>query len=160
MKLNKIELINYDKEQHKSIINQIIADDPNHYVKQIAERITKDNGDDFQFDKGYLVKLEEKIIGYVYFSPISNYRLYLEYSILKQERNKGYGKLILEEASNYILENYNIKKIILDIDQSNLASMKTAISCGYNYDDETIMSNNRIEFILDNPYFINKKNTR
>ena len=108
MKLETLELVNYEKEKHESIINQIILDDPNHYVKQIAERIIKDNGDEFQFDKGYLVKLGEIIIGYVYFSPISNYRLYIEYSILKEERKKGYGKLLLEESTNYILENYNI----------------------------------------------------
>lgn len=160
MKLKTLELVNYEKEKHEAIINQIILDDPNHYVKQIAERIIKDNGEEFQFDKGYLVKFKEKIIGYVYFSPISNYRLYIEYSILKEERKKGYGKLLLQESTNYILENYNIKKIVLDIDNSNLASMNTAIACGYNYDEETIMTNGRIEFILDNPYFINKKSTR
>ena len=156
MKLNTLELVPYKKGEHDSIINQIILDDQNHYVKQILERINKDNGQEFQFDKGYLVKLQEKIIGYLYFSPISNYRLYIEYSILKQERKKGYGTLLLEEATNYILDNYNIKQIMLDIDQSNLASMKTALSCGYNYDDETIGMNDRIEFVLDNPYFINK----
>lgn len=157
MKLNTLELVSYKKGEHDSIVNQIILDDKNNYVKQILERINKDNGHEFEFDKGYLVKLQEKIIGYLYFSPISNYRLYIEYSILKQERKKGYGTLLLEEATNYILDNYNIKQIMLDIDKSNLASMKTALACGYNYDDNTIGMNDRIEFVLDNPYFINKR---
>ena len=158
MILEKIELVQYN-ESLKDYAKQLLLDDNNRYVKQVEERLNKDNSNTV-FDRGFLVKLQDKIIGYLYFSPISNYRLYLEYSVLKNERNKGYGKLILNEATNYILENYNIKKIMLDIDKSNLASMNTAISCGYNYDDDTIGMNDRIEFILDNPYFINKKNTR
>lgn len=158
MPLEKIELLQYN-DSLSDYVKQLLIDDNNKYVKQVEERLNKGNSDTV-FDRGFLVKLQDKIIGYIYFSPISNYRLYLEYSVLKSERNKGYGKLILNEATNYILENYNIKQIMLDIDKSNLASMNTAISCGYNYDDDTIGMNNRIEFILDNPYFINKKNTR
>lgn len=158
MILDTLELVQYN-ESLKDYAKQLLLDDNNRYVKQVEERLNKDNSNTV-FDRGFLVKLQDKIIGYLYFSSISNYRLYLEYSVLKNERNKGYGKLILNEATNYILENYNIKQIMLDIDKSNLASMNTAISCGYNYDDDTIGMNDRIEFILDNPYFISKKNTR
>lgn len=158
MILDTIELVQYN-ESLNSYVKQLLIDDNSKYVKQVEERLNKKISNTV-LGNGFLVKLQDKIIGYVYFSPISNYRLYLEYSVLKSERKKGYGKLILNEVTNYVIQNYNIKQIMLDIDRSNLASMNTAISCGYNYDDDTIGMNDRIEFILDNPYFINKKNIR
>ena len=105
MKLDTLELVKYN-ESLSDYAKQLLLDDNNKYVKQVEERLNKSNSDTV-FDRGFLVKLQDKIIGYVYFSPISSYRLYLEYSVLKSERKKGYGKLILNEATNYILENYN-----------------------------------------------------
>ena len=158
MKLESIELINYN-EKYKNILEQINKDNLHHYVKQIDERLLL-NGEsvDFKLDCGYLVKYMDKVIGYVYLSNISNYRMYIEYLILFSERNKGYGHMVLKEITDFILSNYNIKRICLDIDKSNLASMNTALSCGYMYEDDDLIDNSSsIEFSLDNAYFISKK---
>lgn len=158
MKLESIELINYN-EKYKNILEQINKDNLHHYVKQVDERLLL-NGEnvDFKLDCGYLVKYMDKIIGYVYLSNISNYRMYIEYLILFSERNKGYGHMVLKEITDFILSNYNIKRICLDIDKSNLASMNTALSCGYMYEDDDLIDNSSsIEFSLDNAYFISKK---
>lgn len=158
MKLGIFNLINYD-DSYADILNKLNEDDKNHYVKQIDERLILGNHEDeFKLESGYLVELNGKIIGYIYFSSISNYRIYLEYSILKSERRKGYGKLLLSEATDYIFNNYNIRNINLNIDKSNLASMELALSCGYTYDEnELIYNNNSIDFIQTNPYFLDKR---
>ena len=86
MPLEKIELLQYN-DSLSDYVKQLLIDDNNKYVKQVEERLNKGNSDTV-FDRGFLVKLQDKIIGYIYFSPISNYRLYLEYSVLKSERSK------------------------------------------------------------------------
>lgn len=157
MKINHIELITYS-DKYKDVLQSINNDNSNHFVKQIDERLVFGNHtDEFKLNSGYLVKIDDNIVGYVYFSAISNYRMYIEYLILSCYRKKGYGSLLLKESTDYILDNYNIKQICLDIDKSNLASMKTAISCGYMYDDSDLIDNsNSINFSFDNIYYIDK----
>ena len=100
------------------------------------------------------------MIGYVFISKIIKYDIYLEYSILKEYRGKGLGKLLLSEISNYLIDNYNIKSIMLDIDPSNVPSIMTAVSCGYIADDEEYISRNmngKILYRIDNYNYINKR---
>ena len=157
MKLNNIELVPYSDE-YKDVLIKINNDNSNHFVKQIEERLMLGNHtNSFELNSGYLVKIDNNIVGYVYYSAISNFRMYIEYLILSCYRKKGYGSLLLKESTDYILNNYNIKKICLDIDKSNLASMNTAISCGYMYDDDDLINNcSSINFSLDNVYYMNK----
>lgn len=80
--------------------------------------------------------------------------------MLKEYRGKKYEKLILSEVSNYLFENYNIKTISLDIEPSNIASIRTALSCGYIPDEDEYLSRNmngKILYHLDNYNYINKR---
>lgn len=157
MKLETLNLVCYN-DSYFDILNKLKEDDVNHYVKQIDERLILGNHEnEIKLGSGYFVELDSKIIGYIYFSPISNYRMYLEYSILKSERGKGYGTLLLSEATNYIFNNYNIRNINLNINKSNLASMNTALSCGYTYDECDLINNSdNIDFSQSNPFFVCK----
>ena len=105
-------------------------------------------------------KTNDKIIGYIYLSALFNEKLYLEYSIIKEYRNEGLGKLLLAEITEYLCNNYNIKEISLNIDISNLASMNLANSVGYYFDEDTLNKNNadnKQDFSFYNINYINKK---
>ncbi len=55
--------------------------------------------------------------------------LYLNYSLLKEYRNKNIGSKMLEEVTKYLLE--KTKKITLSIREDNDASKKLALKTGY-----------------------------
>ena len=96
----------------------------------------------------------------MFISKCVNDEVYLENSILKEYRGKKYGKLILNDISNYLFQNYNIKCITLDIDPSNIASIKTALSCGYTIDEEEYLDRNmsgKILYRLDNYNYVSKR---
>ena len=74
MKINHIELIPYS-DKYKDILQSINNDNSNHFVKQIDERLVFGNhADEFKLNSGYLVKIDDNIVGYIYFSAISNWR--------------------------------------------------------------------------------------
>ena len=55
---------------------------------------------------------------------------------------------------------YNIKSLVLDIDPSNTPSIRTALSCGYEIDEEEYLKRNmsgKILYRLDNYNYVNKK---
>lgn len=63
-------------------------------------------------------------------------------------------------VSDYLFENYNIKDITLDIDPSNIASVQTALSCGYDLDEEEYLEKGlqgRTLYKKDNIYYCNKR---
>ena len=141
LNLNKIYLETYDKNNnaHEYLIKQFANDSYSSFISMIDSRLRLNSKQKtFPFDTAFIVYLYTgEILGYVFISGVRNDEVYLEYSILKDKRNKGYGKLTLELVTNYLFINYNIKDIALDIDVSNEASMKTTMSCGY-YEDEYV----------------------
>ena len=59
----------------------------------------------------------------------------LQYAICPSLRNKNYGTKILKEVSHYFLAN-GIKCIELDIDKTNIGSIKCAINVGFEKENE------------------------
>lgn len=155
--IDDIYLKCFNKEEDMNILDDINGNSKSNMIHQIEERLlTSKNTNDLIYDNAYLIKLKENIIGYVYLTGKSKQIVYLEYLILKEYRNKGLGKYVVEKITDYIFENStDLKEIRLNIDRSNLPSITLATSLGF-IDDENY-TNDKIDFIKDNPYYINNR---
>ncbi len=106
------------------------------------------------FNKGFFVKDENNLIGYV---DLSNFNkeekaVYIRQAIFKEYRGdnkKRYGTLLLNEITDYIFSNYPMVHYVkARIHHDNLSSMKMAWNCHF--------SNNGEIFSKKNPYIVNK----
>lgn len=164
LKLNNIVLSSYDKDndRHRKVLLEFLGESKSNYIHDIDRRL-KNNYNKKEnniFDRGYLVSLNNNIVGYIFISKIIRDEIFLEYSIIKSYREKKIGKLLLSDVTNYLLDNYNIKSIVLDIEPSNVPSIMTAVSCGYMLDDEEYVQRNmngKILYRMDNFNYINKR---
>lgn len=161
--LNNIKLSSYDdnNSKHKNLLIEFEGESKSKYIQDIGIRLISSNDKKSDiFDKGFIVSMNDKLFGYVFISKKIKDDIFLEYSIIKDCRGKGLGKVLLEEVSDYLMSNYNIKSITLDIDPSNVASVMTALSCGYMEDDEEYLKRNmsgKILYRIDNFNYINKR---
>ncbi len=77
----------------------------------------------------------------------------IQYAVIKSQRGKGYGKILLKKATEYCMQSDN-QKIYLSIDAQNIPSIMTAKSVGYKIDDNfELDSNNRITYSKINPLY-------
>lgn len=160
--LNEIILNTYDNNNkfHKELLDEFRGESHSNFISWIDNRLQLNcHQKSFPFDTGFVVSLANgNLIGYLFISAIRNDEVYLEYSILKDCRAKGYGSFMLQNVTDYLFENYNIRDIALDIDVSNEASMKTAIGCGY-YEEE-YLETGRVTFKNYNFHYIDKRRKR
>lgn len=71
-----------------------------------------------------------------------------------------YGSKIINELSDYLFDNYNIRCVKLDIDPSNINSIKTAESFGFLLDEDEYERRNytgRMVFYKESDCYINKR---
>ena len=79
--------------------------------------------------KNYLVYLKDKVIGTIRYREIGERLFKLErFAILKEYRNQGYGKQVIEFLSNMIIEKYNPCTITLN---AQIQTIKFYQKCGY-----------------------------
>jgi len=110
-----------------------------------------------QYDKFNL------ILGGDHSISIPTQKVFLEYAILKEFRGMGYASNLINEVSNYLFEEYNIRSIRLDIDPSNKKSILAANSCGFFLDEEEYESRNymgKMQFVRESDCYINKRKKR
>lgn len=104
------------------------------------------------FDHGFLVSHNNIFIGYIGIGAYDDIKhsVYLRAAIDKDRRGHSYGKILLEEITEYIFQKYpNVEIICLKIAPDNKASLMTANACGYQWLKDDFYGKN-------NPY-INKK---
>lgn len=164
IELQTLSLTKYDEKynQIKEELENGISSSK--YIHQIKERLENSNKKDKTIYNSAFIVLEEKNpIGYLFISSMINDEVFIEYSILKEYRQKGYGKKVVNEISDYLFENNNIKSIILDIDPSNKNSMLLASSCGFFFDEDDYEERNfvgKMRFIKESNCYINKRRNR
>ena len=163
VELNSVDLYSYDanNDNHKILLGKFIGESKSKYIQDIDIRLISSNDKKSDiFDKGFIASNNNECFGYVFISKIIKDEIFLEISILKEYRGKGFGKILLEEVSEYIMSNYNIRAITLDIDPSNVSSVMTALSCGYLEDEDEYLKRNmngKILYRMDNYNYINKR---
>lgn len=148
---------NSENFSHVSLLNQFNGESKSNFISMIDSRLRLNSkSKSFPFRMAFVVSdFSDDLLGYVFISSIRQDEVYLEYSLLKEQRGKGYGSLLLKEVTNYLFENYNIRNIALDIDVSNEASVNTAIRSGY-YEDEFI-NEKRIIYKSYNLNYVNRR---
>lgn len=86
--------------------------------------------------ESYIIAEKDKLIGYIRLADYddTNNSLELHYAVHPSFRDKGYGKKILTEVSNYILEKYkNVSSIDLYISEFNIGSIRCAQEAGFKF---------------------------
>lgn len=161
IEIEKINIINFNKneDEHLKVYDELVnGESKSNMISLIKERLLRSKEcNDLIFDNAYLIRMDNNIVGYLYLSNKNTNYIYLEMSILKNYRDKKLGSTLLEQITNYIfINNDNLKEIRLSIDKSNPRSMKSALNAGYYYDEDDYM-NEKIDFVCENPYFINRK---
>ena len=136
IKLDTLYLVQFDKNKkdHVLFLKKIIHDDSiknrfNGFINRLNSRTN--NG---ILDKAFFVSNNNCLIGFIDIGALNNEEktVYLREAVDKDKRGNNYGNKILIETSNYIFLNYpNVEKIKLRIAKDNIASIKTAESCGF-----------------------------
>lgn len=163
IKLENIELCVYDinNSKHDDLLNRLEGDSKSPYIHDTKDRIKNFNiKKNFPFDVGFFVRINNELVGYIYISKNISDEVFLESSLFNEYKGKKYGKLILDEVSNYLINEYNLKSLVLDIDPSNNSAIRTAISVGYEIDEEEYIKRGmtgKILYRLDNYNYINKR---
>ena len=162
IKLQTLNLTRYIEQNHKYLKNELEkGTSASSYIHQIGERleISKDNNKTI-CQSAFVILDKEIPIGYLFISKVVNDEVFLECAILKEHRRKGYAKRILNEISEYLFVNHNIRSIRLDIDPSNKSSMLVASSCGFLLDEDDYESRNytgKMEFVRESTCYISKR---
>ncbi len=146
--------------EHKAVLESYQWKSSSKFISMIDEMLIQNRkSKDYPFGMGFVVTLKSgEAVGYLFISSRRNDEVYLEYSILKNKRNCGYGKMCLDLVTQYLFSNYNIRDIALDIDVSNEASMKTALGCGYFEDEDAV--NGKIILKNYNLNYVDKRRKR
>ena len=93
--------------------------------------LIKDDGVGFNPQKSKIVKSGNKVIGYYTVHILLN-RLTLEYTLLKEYRNHGYGNLFVDFVTKMVEDEYpSYEKIYLLINYANEVSRNVAIKNNY-----------------------------
>ena len=96
---------NFDKESDKNILDEINGKSKSNMIHQIEERLlTSRKVESLEFDNAYLIDIANKTVAYIFLSGKSKQVIYFECLVLKDYRNKGVGKYILENMSEYIFD--------------------------------------------------------
>lgn len=160
IELETLSLVKYNKDKYKKQAEELNSGiSSSKYIHQIKERLELSSNNNI-FQNGYIVLEDDTPVGYLYISSKINDEVFLEYSILKEYRNMGYASDLLNETTNYLFNNYNIKSIKLDIDPSNKNSILVALSNGYILDQEEYESRNyigKMKYIKESDYYVSKR---
>lgn len=161
IELETLVLIRYNDDKHSELKSEFLGNSNSKYVQKIDERLELSrNNDKSIYQSAFVVEDNGTSIGYLYISNISNDEVFLECSVLKEFRKQGYGSRILREVSDYLFETHNIRNIRLDIDPSNIGSITTAKSCGFDLDEEEYENRNfigKMQFVKESDCYISKR---
>ena len=135
IKLDTLALLKFDKtnQVHKDYLKELINDE------SITSRfcgllpMLMSSSKDI-FERGYFVMDEDEFIGYIDIGAYNHQErsVYLRGAIVKQARGMGYGKKMLSEVTDHMLENYdNVDYVKLKSATDNTSAINTIESCGF-----------------------------
>lgn len=137
MKLDNfiLEIYNEDNNEHNNIIKILDTDEKSQKylgnTQKLIQIINKRKDIDYLHNNTYIAYYNDRAVGYI--SLTHNKDDYEIISgLLKEERNKHLGSLLLLEFSEKVFEEYkNIDKLTLKINSKNIGSIKCAELVGY-----------------------------
>ena len=116
-KFNFVREINYDHE-----IAEFVTED---IVKLF---IPSEQEEKLTVGPAYIIEDKEECVGFIYFPKYDKEErtVVLNYGVHPDHRNKRYGTKILEEVSEFVLNNTSVKNVELYINGYNKGSIKCA----------------------------------
>lgn len=162
IKLETLSLVRYLEQEHIVLKESLeTGNSSSKYIHQVGERLELSKNNNKTVFQSAFVILDRNIpVGYLFISSMMRDEVFLEYAILQEFRRMGYASRVVNEVSNYLFENYNIRSIRLDIDPSNKNSILVADSCGFILDEEEFESRNfigKMQFIKESDCYISKR---
>lgn len=134
LKRFRLEEIDITKQEHLDMIKEF-DNDPlvkqylypykNSFYDLVCDAIKTDD----IFRTFYVIYFSNKAIGYIEIE--SPNKTFLNLALIKSERRKGYSKLLLQELSDCLLENYsNVNSVNAIIRKDNRNSISAVESAG------------------------------
>ncbi len=162
IQLETITLTRYDDQKHKELMEELDSkDSKSRFIHNIKDRLmSSSNNQEFSFASAYVIEENNIPVGYTYLSPMKNDVVFIEISLLKQERGKGLGSRTLTEFSDYLFLHHNIKEVRADVDPSNEKSMNMLLNCGFSPDEEEFAERGytgKMEFVKDSYCYESKR---
>lgn len=162
IQLESLQLIRFNEEKHKNLMEELVyGNSRSEYIYDIAGRLLKSkNNTKSIYQSAFIVEMSGQPLGYLYISNMVNDEVFLEYEIAKNFRGMGYGSKLVQEVTDYLFQQHNIKSIRLDIDPSNKNSTRVAENCGYTIDEEEFVSRGfkgRMQFVKESEYYVSKR---
>ena len=135
VKLNSLTVTDYDQKDLEKVkfVKEVSKDKEikNNVYPHPEKWLTLPNDtDDVEECCTYMVKDDDNLVGFFKTSSYFDKGIGIDYAVHSNYRNKGYGSKILLEVSNYFLK-HNAERIILCINNSNVASRKAAEHAGF-----------------------------
>lgn len=135
MKLDNFDLEKYQEYniEHKSVMTLIDNDVASkQYLGDIFLLInnTLKRYEENNIDSIYIAYYNSNPIGFISIN-ILNDNAFVSYALLKEYQHQHLGALLLQEFSDKLFEIYNFDDIYLDINQKNIASIKTSSLVGF-----------------------------
>lgn len=160
--LETVTLTRYNEAKHKDMMEELDnKDSKSRFIHNIKDRLIASSfNQEFSFASAYVIEEKDIPVGYTYLSPMKNDIVFIEISLLKQVRGKGIGSRALEEVSDYLFTNHNIKEARADVDPSNEKSINMLLNCGFSPDEEEYASrgfNGKMEFVKDSYCYESKR---
>lgn len=157
IKIGSLSLSRFDKDNkyHMIFFKKLIHDeDILNRFQGFLHNLNNKSSEDI-FGKGFFVKDEDELIGYVDFGAYheDDKSVYIREAIASDKRGKSYGKRTLTEVTDYIFRTYPfVESIKARIASDNYICISMAWDCGF--------TNKGEYFTLDNPYIKNNNHSK
>lgn len=140
IRTENFEIYGYDPEDKDQRHLKYVLDNDESFrgyvTKKIDERLRETEitpGAGLQFNSSYLIKYKDEFVGYIRLEELDwAGNLNIQCAVSPEFRNQKLGSKILDEISNYILDNMEeVKKLRGIIERSNYASKAMANKVGF-----------------------------
>lgn len=126
-----LEKIDYENKRHLEYLKELMQSKDINYLWDLSDERLLNNQNDGKY---IVINDTNDYIGYLNISNPTEARygktVSLYYAVKEEYRGKQYGKLIIEEASDWLFNNQGIDCIVAQVDISNTPSIKTLTKAG------------------------------
>ena len=140
IELNELNIVSFDDKRHFKFVREMSMDkEIKKYLPDSLEIYIMASAADQTIENtgAYVIENKENPIGFVQIFSSFRDTYSINYGLHPKYRNQGYGKMLLDEVSGYLLDN-KCRRVKLNISDMNTPSIKCALSSGYNL--ETVIA--------------------
>ena len=128
----KLDKINYENKEHLYFLKELCKSKDMKYLWDLSNRDLLNNKN----EDNYIVIDNNDMIGYIKISDIIDGRfgntVSIYYGVLESLRGNGYGKKIVSEVNEWLINERNVDCIVAQVDRSNIYSNSVLNKTGMN----------------------------